>query len=300
VAAAGCPGLVYRRGQAACEPGGGGESVHRILRERARDCRRYRFGEVRPAGAQWGSWPGKALREHGLWGRSRERRLTREHLVHDAAEGKDVAPGVDGMLPCSLFGAHVGRCPECEPCSSEAVVSGVRQRPSNAEVRHECMPGGKQDILGFEVAVDDTAAVSVMQCIGDLRCDPKHLLERQSPFPPKPVPKRLAVHIRHRVPQEARSTAGIVKRDDVRMSETGKELDLTSEPLGSQDVGEVGVKSLEGNGPVVLEVSGQEYRSHAAAPEFAPKCIDAREVWFQQSSEVYHCGPGSGKGVSDA
>jgi hypothetical protein len=34
-------------------------------------------------------------------------------------------------------------------------------------------------------------------------------------------------------------------------------------------VGEVGVKSLEGNGSVVLEVSGQEYRSHAAAPEFA-------------------------------
>jgi hypothetical protein len=64
------------------------------------------------------------------------------------------------------------------------------------------------------------------------------------------------------------------------MSETGKELDLTSKPLGSQDVGEVGVKSLEGNGSVVLEVSGQEYRSHAAAPEFALNGIGTREVWF--------------------
>jgi hypothetical protein len=62
------------------------------------------------------------------------------------------------------------------------------------------------------------------------------------------------------------------------MSETGKELDLTSEPLGSQDVGEVGMKSLEGNGPVVLEVSGQEYRGHAAPPEFALNGIGAREV----------------------
>ena len=80
----------------------------------------------------------------------------------------------------------------------------------------------------------------------------------------------------------------------------GKELDLTSEPLGSQDVGQVGMKSLEGNGPVVLEVSGQEYRSHAAAPEFALNGIGAREVGFQQSSEVWHGGPGSGKGVSDS
>ena len=62
----------------------------------------------------------------------------------------------------------------------------------------------------------------------------------------------------------------------------------------------MGVKSLEGNGSVVLEVSGQEYRSHAAAPEFALNGIGASEVWFQQSSEVWHCGPGSGEGVSDS
>jgi hypothetical protein len=49
------------------------------------------------------------------------------------------------------------------------------------------------------------------------------------------------------------------------------------------------MKSLEGNGPVVLEVSGQEYRRHAAAPEFALNGIGARDAGFQQSSEVCHC-----------
>ena len=51
-----------------------------------------------------------------------ERGLTGEHLVDDAAEGKNVALGVDCLLPGSLFGTHVGRCPECEPGASEAVT----------------------------------------------------------------------------------------------------------------------------------------------------------------------------------
>jgi hypothetical protein len=53
------------------------------------------------------------------------------------------------------------------------------------------------------------------------------------------------------------------------MGQTGKELDLSPEPLRPQDVGEVGMKSLEGNGSMVLEVSGQKHSRHAAAPEFA-------------------------------
>ena len=103
-----------------------------------------------------------------MWRRPLERRLTGEHLVDDAAEGKNVALGVDCLLPGSLFGTHVGRCPECEPGASEAVISGMRQRPSNPEVCDECMSGGKQDVLGLEVAMDDAAAVSVLQCISDL------------------------------------------------------------------------------------------------------------------------------------
>jgi hypothetical protein len=72
------------------------------------------------------------------------------------------------------------------------------------------------------------------------------------------------------------------------MSETGKELDLTSEPLGSQDVEEVGVKSLEGNGSVVLEVSGQEYRSHAAAPELALEDVSVLDSVAQQAGRISH------------
>jgi hypothetical protein len=64
------------------------------------------------------------------------------------------------------------------------------------------------------------------------------------------------------------------------MGETREEPNLTSEPLGSQNMRQVGVKRLEGYGPVVLEVSGQEYRRHAAAPEFALNGICACEVGF--------------------
>ena len=294
----GCVIRVYCRPKAAGETGNAGESVERVLRERARNRRHYRFGKVRPAQTQGRCGPGEALREHGLWSRPRERRLTREHLVDDAAERKNVAPGVDDVLPCSLFRTHVGRCPECEPGFGESVVSCLRQGPSNAEICDKGMPRRQQDILGLEVAMDDATAVSVMQCVSHLRGDSKYVLERQSPVSPQSVPKRLAVHIRHGVPEEARSTAGIVKRDDVRMGEAGKKLDLTPEPLGSQHVGEVGVKSLESNGPVVLEISGQEDRSHTAAPELALNGVGAREAGFQQSSKVCHCGPGSGRDLT--
>jgi len=117
-----------------------------------------------------------------------------------------------------------------------------------------------------EVAVDDSPAVRLMQGIRDLGGDPNHILERQAPFPPYPVPQRLAIHVRHGVPQESGGTAGIVKRDDVRVGQTGKELDLTLESLGAQHMGQVRVESLQGDGPVVLEVPGQEYSGHAAAP----------------------------------
>ncbi len=109
--------------------------------------------------------------------------------------------GIALVLSRGLLGAHVRRRCQREAGSSEAIVPGLRERAGDAEVRDERVPGGQQDVLRLEVAMDDATAVSVMQCIGDLARDPNHVLKRQAPFAGETITKGFAVHVRHRVPE---------------------------------------------------------------------------------------------------
>lgn len=53
------------------------------------------------------------------------------------------------------------------------------------------------------------------------------------------------------------------------MIETRGELDLTQKALGAEGSGEVGVKNLESDDPVVPPILGEEHGCHSAAPELA-------------------------------
>ena len=61
--------------------------------------------------------------------------------------------------------------------------------------------------------------------------------------------------------------ARVVHRQDVRVLEAGRELDLVLEPLGAERRRDVGVEDLERYEAVVLEIAGQVDRSHPAAAE---------------------------------
>jgi hypothetical protein len=47
------------------------------------------------------------------------------------------------------------------------------------------------------------------------------------------VTQRLALDVRHDVVEEALGVTGVVQRQDVRMREVGRDLDLLVEPLGT-------------------------------------------------------------------
>ena len=70
-----------------------------------------------------------------------------------------------------------------------------------------------------------------LQGIGDLARDLERLFHRESPFAHEPRAQRLAVDVRHDEVQRARGLAGIVEREDERMTKVRQHADLTMEPL---------------------------------------------------------------------
>ena len=94
----------------------------------------------------------------------------------------------------------------------------------------------------------------------------------------EPLPERAALHVGHDVEEEPAGLAGVVDRKDVRVGETGGELDLAEEPLGADRGREVGPEDLEGDLAVVAEVLGQEHDGHAALAELALEVVAAGEA----------------------
>jgi hypothetical protein len=69
-----------------------------------------------------------------------------------------------------------------------------------------------------------------------------------------------------------------VDRKDVRVIESGGELDFSQETLGAERVSQLGVKDLERNVTFVPEVLRQVHRRHSATPKLALDAVPIREA----------------------
>ena len=136
----------------------------------------------------------------------------------------------------------------------------------------------EQDVLRLDVAVHHLVPVGVVQRGRDLAGDGQGVRQRQLPLPLEPLPERAALHVGHDVEEQLAGLAGVVDRKDVRVGETGGELDLAEEPLGADRGREVGPEDLEGDLAVVAEVLGQEHDGHAALTELALEAVAAGET----------------------
>src|SRR5206468_8407464 len=91
-----------------------------------------------------------------------------EHLVEEAGEAVDIAPGVELRAADGLLRTHVERRAQREARLGETFAARGRHGPRDAEVGYERMPVREQDVFGLEVAVDDAFAVRVVHGAGDL------------------------------------------------------------------------------------------------------------------------------------
>ena len=98
---------------------------------------------------------------------AREGLSTREHLVEDDAERKDVAAPVHGRAG-DLFGRHVVRRPEKLARRGQIRRSDL----GDPEIRDLHLAVGRDhDVRRLDVAMDDSLAVSVVERLGDLPDD---------------------------------------------------------------------------------------------------------------------------------
>jgi hypothetical protein len=81
------------------------------------------------------------------------------------------------------------------------------------------------------------------------------------------VAKRFSAHERHHVEDAVVRLARIVQREDVRMLEPRRELDLVQEPAGAEEGADLGPQQLHGDFAVMLGVTRQVDGRHPALPD---------------------------------
>ena len=206
--------------------------------------------------------------------------------------GVDVGAAVD-LLAGRLLGAHVDRRADDEAGARHAVVRRRGDGARHPEVGHDGVAGEDEHVGGLDVAVDHAVPVGVGQRVGDLAGDRQRLVDREPRLAPEPVAERLALDERHDVVEDAVGLARVVDREDVRVGEAGRDLDLADEPLGAERGGDVAPEDLDRDAPVLPEVLRQVDRRHSASADLALERIALPENGsgtYDQDHELQRCG----------
>ena len=180
-----------------------------------------------------------------------------------------VAARVDGAVARGLLGAHVLRRAERQPGLREAIASGLGDRERDAEVGEHRLAFLKQDVLRLDVAVHQPLSVRVVERARDLLGDRERLVEAELVLALQLVPQRLAADVRKHVVQHAVRVARVDERQNVRMIEPRRDLDLGEEPFGAEHRPEFGAQDFERDVTIELAVVSEVDDGHSACPELA-------------------------------
>jgi len=94
--------------------------------------------------------------------------------------------------------------------------------------------------MRLDVAMRDAASMSIAQSVGHLARNGQGVGDGKLVFAGEPLAQRLPFHLRHHVDEEAVRLARVVQRQDMRVSEVRRGLNLAQEPLGARRGGQLG------------------------------------------------------------
>ena len=144
----------------------------------------------------------------------------------------------------------------------------------------------EQNVRGFDVAVQQSAGMRVIQRVGDRRDDLEHLLRRHPGAVPTSQQVRHvgALHILHRKPQLPVELATIVDTDDVRMGQPRRHVGFPAEPLpvlvvGGELRGQDFQRVVAGQPRMLSEV----HLTHAAGPEKPHDRVSGEHIAFVET-----------------
>src|SRR6266550_9386624 len=98
-----------------------------------------------------------------------------------------IAAAVQLRLAGRLLRAHVRGRPEQYAGLRHGLSPGSLNRARDAKIGNDRVPGGDENVLGFDVTVDHALLVGVLQGIGHFPRDDQRLLHRELRLPDEPV-----------------------------------------------------------------------------------------------------------------
>ena len=252
------------------------ESIGRGLGESLRHRPRYVGGNRRPDLLDGRRLNREMLAHETLDRGTNERRLAGQHFVHHAAQGVDIGTTVH-CFPTSLLRAHIGRRAHGKSGLRDRPRRRRRDRPGYPEIGYHRLSGGEQDVLGFDITVDDVVGVRVAQRRSDLSCDMEGILHRELTLPHKTILQCLPVHVWHDEIEQPTGLSRIVERQHMGMLELRNDLDLAEKPVRPKRRRQFRPEHLDRDLAVVLQVTRKEHHCHAATADLTFDGVAIRE-----------------------
>src|SRR5690349_15897085 len=126
----------------------------------------------------------------------------------------------------------------------------------------------EQDILRFEVAMNDAVRVRVVERIRDRAADTYGFVDRELLLALQLVPETLAFDERRYVEQQAIGGARVEQRQQIGVLQTCCNADLTQKPLDTKYGTEIVIENLERDFAVVTEVACEVDSRHPPGADF--------------------------------
>ena len=225
-----------------------------------------------------------------LDGRAGKRRLSGEHLVQHTTQRVDIAAPVEILATRCLLRTHVKRRPNRQPRLGELLAAGRIDRPRDAEIGNDRVAVLDEDVLRFDVAVDDIAFVRRVERVGHFARELHGIVNRQLLLAIQEIAQRLALHVGHHIIKETVLLPRIEQRQDVRVVELCGNRDFAEEAFGADRGGEFGAQDFHRYLAVVLEVLGEVDCSHASGAQLFLDGVAIGKGGFEAVKGVGHEG----------
>ena len=181
-----------------------------------------------------------------------------------------------------MFRAEVRGCPDRHSSLRNSLPARGADCFGDAEVENERLALEKNDVLGFDVAVNDALPVCEVQRSSDLTRDSQYFAQGKSLSIHAPA-ERLTLDEWHDVVQRTVRLTGVMNRDDVGVGQSGDGLNFLEKPLGAECCGDIRVKNLDGDASAMPWVERAIDCGHPAAANLVLYGIPVTEVVHARS-----------------
>ncbi len=146
----------------------------------------------------------------------------------------------------------------------------------------------QQDVLGFDVPVDDALPVGIVERARDLDREPDRFVDGKFLLAGEAIPERFARDEGHHIVEEAVNLSRIEQREDVGMLEVRGGSDFGEESLAPDHRREFGAEEFESHVAIMTEVAGPIDGGHAAGAELVGNQVSVTQCGGEAGDGRWH------------